>query len=61
MIWTHFLQRLDDQCLGLCSPWITGCVSIWPQRVGASPGSVVARRLDDAGAVAWLRRNGCWI
>ena len=26
MMWTHWLQRLDDQCLGLFNPWLTGCV-----------------------------------
>ena len=28
---------------------------------GASPSSVVARKLIPAGAIAWLCRNGCWI
>ena len=23
-MWTDMLKKLDDQCLGLCKPWLTG-------------------------------------
>ena len=46
MMWTHWLLKLDDRCPGLCSSWLTGCVSMQPRSVGASPSSVVAYGLD---------------
>ena len=45
MMWIQFLLRLDDRCPGLCNPWLTGCVSMWPQSVDASPRGMVARGL----------------
>ena len=61
MMCVHCLQRLDDRCPGLCTLWLTGCVSMWLRRVGSNPSSVVARRLSAVGVVAWLRRNGYWV
>ena len=44
-MWTHMLLRLDDWCPGLCNPWLTESMSMWPRSAGASPNSVVARGL----------------
>ena len=56
MMWTHWLQRLDDQCPGLYSPWLTGFVSMGPQSVDVSLSSVVVqeRGAADAGC------KGCY-
>ena len=49
-MWTHRLQRLDDQCPCLFSPWLTGGMSMWPRRVDASPSRVLS--LENKGATA---------
>ena len=28
MMWAYCLQRLDDRCPGLCSPWLTGGIDV---------------------------------
>ena len=38
-MWTHWFQRLDDWCSGLCNPWLTSDVLMWPQSAAASPSS----------------------
>ena len=37
MIWTYWLQRLDDRYPGCAVLWLTGDVSKWHWSVGASP------------------------
>ena len=44
-MWTHRLQRLDDRCPSLFSPWLTESMSMWPQSADNSRSWFVARGL----------------
>ena len=51
MMLTHWLQRLDDRCPSLFNPWLTGCVSVWPQEL------VLVRAVSRS----WTSCCGSWL
>ena len=41
-IWENRLQRQDDRCLGLFSPWLAGVMSVLHRSADHSPSSILA-------------------